>query len=244
MGDAAFHLWRLLLPRLSSGGSALKSGKMTARLIKAILIGAGCAAIGLTIRIWPTVSFWPKISTPYYGYAYQEYSTPNPDQGFEHIVGYTGSQTFYWDEILVSRDFKLMLLKERGENPQTKLGILDALSAQPYDEFSKVNKRGLYSLYIMMSLLPSQYPAEHFRRGITQDFIPISRAFVEAARIRGVTVSPVGEIAIYTKEIGSWRTILQYNWLPYLTLGCASAVAVVLLGCKSKNRSSQPSELS
>lgn len=195
------------------------------------MIGACCAAIGLAVQFLRAVHFRPWAqSWTYQHYAYQEYSTPSPGAGFEGIAAYTGSQTFYWEEIIASRDFKLRLLKERGENPGTKLGLLSAISAQYYDDFAKVKKG---SLYIMMSFGPDPYPAEHFRASVTQDFVSISKVFMETARERGVSVAPVGSIALYSRDVGSWRTVLSYSWRYYLLLCCGTAIVVTLLGHRS-----------
>jgi hypothetical protein len=201
------------------------------RILRAFLIGACCAAIGLAVQFLRAVHFRPWAqSWTYQHYAYQEYSTPSPGAGFEGIAAYTGSQTFYWEEIIASRDFKLRLLKERGENPGTKLGLLSAISAQYYDDFAKVKKG---SLYIMMSFGPDPYPAEHFRASVTQDFVSISKVFMETARERGVSVAPVGSIALYSRDVGSWRTVLSYSWRYYLLLCCGTAIVVTLLGHRS-----------
>jgi len=203
---------------------------MLKRILIGLLIGVCCAAIGLAVQFLRAVHFRPWAqSWAYQHYAYQEYSTPRPGDGFEWFAGYTGSQTFYWEEILSSRDFKLKLLRERGERPETKLGNLPSISAQYYDDFAK-EKKG--SLYIMMSFGPDPYPAEHFRADVTHDFIAISKVFVEAAQVRGVAVAPVGSIALYSRDIGSWRTVLSYSWRYYFLLCCGTAIAVALLDRK------------
>jgi hypothetical protein len=199
---------------------------MIRRILRASVIGAGCAAIGLAIHCSLRKSFMP-----YVDYAYQEYSTRNPAEGFESVEGYTGSQTFFWNEILTSRDFNLTLLKERGETPKTRWGNLPVLSARDYDDFAANKKEGLY---VRMSLGQNTVPAENYRVSIVHDFAAISKVFVDAARQRGVTIAPVGDVALYTADTG-WRAALRSSWRPYLLLCCGSAVAVALLGYRKEN---------
>ena len=163
---------------------------------------------------------------PYNNYAYQEFAAPHPSQGFEYVDAYKGSQAFYWEEIVSSREFKLMILRERGEDPQTKWGLLDNLAACPYEDLARVKKEGLY---LRMALVPSEHPAEYFRNAITRDFVAISTAFVKAARVRGISIAPVGGIALFTNDVGSWKAILRRLWVQYLVLCCGTSVLVVIL---------------
>lgn len=204
---------------------------MITRVFKALLTGVGCAAAGLIISCW----LWSS-PAPYENYAYQEFATPKPEQGFEYSVGYTGSQSFFWEEILESRDFKFSVLKERGETPQTRWGLLPAVSAQPYVAFDKPKKTGLY---LMITSPMCEERADHYRQGYVSDFAPISRAFVAASRARGVDVAPVGEVAVFTTDTSSYLAVVRSYGLPYLLLSCATATLVAV---SSGRRKEQPNQ--
>jgi len=190
------------------------------RILKALFVGACCAALGISIHCW----LWDQ-PFPYYDYGSQAFATAHPEQGFSDWSR-DSSQPFFWQEILDSRDFQLAVLREKGVKPKNLWGSLPQVSA------AEVTPHGTHkpgTFYVTMSFPMSPYPAEKFRSAFVQEFIPVTKAFVEAVRVRGVVIAPVGDVELYTKEISSWRTVLKYNWSHYLLLGCVTAALVEML---------------
>jgi hypothetical protein len=201
---------------------------MTSRIIRALLVSVICAATGLAVSCW----FWSS-PVPYANYAYQEFSTSHPEQGFEYVVGYTGSQAFFWDELIASRNFKFLVLKKSGETPQKKWGLIPSISAQRYVTFDRSKKE---SLYLMLTFTSCDQRAEYYRQSIVRDFTSISNAFVEASHARGVDIVPIGEVSLFTSDLWSWRAVLKRNWVPYLILCCGTGAMVAFFSSRKKDQ--------
>lgn len=183
-----------------------------------------CAAVGLVVSCW--ILRW---DAPYENRAYREFATANPDLGFEEYAGYTGSQIFFWNEILTSREFGLSVLHEA--DPATRRQWWGTpprvwASRQIIFDDKPDSKPSLY-LGIYQGAGAHQYaPAENFRKDLSEEFIPVEKAFVKAARARGVEVTPVGDIIPWTKDHGTWKAELEYLWLPFTALALGTAFAV------------------
>jgi hypothetical protein len=194
---------------------------MILRISKSLAIGVAITIVALVFAGWLGHS-----STPFLNQVYQEFSAPRAEEGFEYLTGYRGSQSFFWDEILSSKEFQLSVLKMRGESPQTRLGLLPRSTAHRYIE-ADPNLRD--SLYLMQSYANASARAETGRAALTEDFVPLAKAFVAAAKARGIEVSPIGEIKIASLDVGSWRIVIREHWLNFLLIACSSSIVTTLL---------------
>ncbi len=194
---------------------------MLLRIIPAILIALLISSVGLAIVAWLGDDPYP-----FEHHVYQEFSTAKPEEGFEYVVGYTGTQTFYWEEILASKEFQLSILKRRGESPHTRTGLLPQSSAHRYIEAEFPRKEGLY---LMQSYSFQPEPTEIFRNELKADFIPFAEAFIEATAARGVAVRPVGEIKFISRDRGSRWEIIRSYWLIFSAIACSSSIATALV---------------
>ena len=199
---------------------------MILRILKALAVGAAITVMALALVGW-----LGHFSLPFQNQVYQEFSTPHPEEGFEYVVGYIGSQSFFWEEILASKEFQLSVLKMRGESPQTRLGLLPRSSAHRYIEADPIRRE---SLYLMQSYSYQSAAAEKLRAQQIEEFVPFAKAFVAAAKARGVEMSPVGEIKFVVLDVGSWLGIVRAHWLRFLLIACSSSVATALLMSRKK----------
>jgi hypothetical protein len=194
---------------------------MLPRIIQAILIALSISSVGLAIVAW-----LGEDPHPFEHHVYQEFSTAKPEEGFEYVVGYTGIQTFYWEEILASKEFQLSVLKRRGEAPHNRTGLLPQSSAHRYIELDFPRKEGLY---LMQSYSFQPEPAESFQNELKADYIPFAEAFIEATAARGVEVRPVGEIKFISRDRGSRWEIIRSYWLTISAIACLSSITTALV---------------
>lgn len=159
-------------------------------------------------------------------YAFQEFATAAPEQGFEYIVGYRAERAFYWQEIVASKEYKLEVLRQLGETPESQRGrLLPSVSVERYLEWQSKRKE---SLYLVVDFLdsPNEVPA---RTDMPQVFAANARAFVAVLKSRGVVATPTGEVAFWNHDVGSWKIIAGWYWLEFLSIGVVSSLVTALL---------------
>src|SRR5688572_27485199 len=97
-------------------------------LVRAIVIGLVCAALGWTVSslLWTP---HPVIQIE----VYQEMWTESPKEGFEELVGYDGKLPFFWNDLVATRDYRMAVL---GRLPK-QAGLLPTPSVNRYMEIDR-----------------------------------------------------------------------------------------------------------
>jgi len=162
---------------------------------------------------------------PYTNYVVQEFDTDSPKEGFEHVVGYTGSQEFYWNQVTASRSYKLKVLNEMQITPESKLGLLenvDILRNIPWDS----EKRN--SLFLVLAYPNSDEALTTISHDLDSTVSDFTSALVNEAKERGVTLAPKGTVLIHSIDHGSINYTLRKWSVRVLSLSLFSAIATAL----------------
>jgi hypothetical protein len=201
--------------------------KVLWRILSALAIGGVLTLIAVMVVRWS--HYW-GLGTPlnFQSYAFRELKTADTTAGFEHIVGYDKPQAFYWSEIVYSKEYKLEVLRQLGETPQSRYGLLDQVSAEVREPlyqyfFEESEPRRRDGLYLILYFIESAEPVTESTY-LVAEFEAYERAFIEVLKRRNVEAKPVGEITFRSLDTLSWRVLLPMHGLEFFLIGFAASL--------------------